>query len=246
MGLELRPTGEGHQEGIVRKLPHFCPVNDPEFSPCTLVSIKRTHCLFSQSVEPGLSWTNSLLCSSSSLAESCQLWLAWASFLLRLASALCTVFSSPTARASVDAWGMHSKLDPTKQAHPQVFGRERTTLNPKARKPVPVFWATFSPVRRGLFPVVRDFLCIIPTEQVLYYRNLGLYYGLASGTLPLYSGPCLGVKGGCVSCEVWYASAAVTHPIPTTQCSGVPPQMYLTSGSFGGPPSLQAPLENCL
>ena len=61
--------------------------------------------------------------------------------------------------------------------------------------------AAFSPVRRGLFPVVRDFLCIIPTEQVLYYRNLGLYYGLASGTLPLYSGPCLGVKGGCVSCD---------------------------------------------
>ena len=56
--------------------------------------------------------------------------------------------------------------------------------------------------RRGLFPVVRDFLCIIPTEQVLYYRNLGLYYGLASGTLPLYSGPCLGVRGGCVACEM--------------------------------------------
>ena len=78
------------------------------------------------------------------------------------------------------------------------LARERTTPNLKARKSIPVFWATFSPVRRGLFPVVRDFLCIIPTEQVLYYRNLGLYYGLASGTLPLYSGPCLGVKGGCV------------------------------------------------
>ena len=81
------------------------------------------------------------------------------------------------------------------------IARERTTPNLKARKPILVFWATFSPVRRGLFPVVRDFLCIIPTEQVLYYRNLGLYYGLASGTLPLYSGPCLGVKGGCVSCD---------------------------------------------
>ena len=83
----------------------------------------------------------------------------------------------------------------------QAVGRERTTPNPKASNSVPVFGATFSPVRRGLFPVVRDFLCIIPTEQALYYRNLGLYYGLASGTLPLYSGPCLGVKGGCVSCE---------------------------------------------
>ena len=61
--------------------------------------------------------------------------------------------------------------------------------------------AAFFPVRRGLLPVVRDFLCIIPTEQVLYYRNLGLYYGLASGTLPLYSDPCLGVRGGCVACE---------------------------------------------
>ena len=73
--------------------------------------------------------------------------------------------------------------------------------NLKARKSVPVFWPPFSPVRRGLFPVVRDFLCIIPTEQILYYRNLGLYYGLASGTLPLYSDPCLGVRGGCVACD---------------------------------------------
>ena len=28
-----------------------------------------------------------------------------------------------------------------------------------------------------------------------------MYYGLASGTLPLYSDPCLGVKGGCVACD---------------------------------------------
>ena len=48
-----------------------------------------------------------------------------------------------------------------------------------------LYFGRFFPVRRGLFPVVRDFLCTIPTEQVLYYRNLGLYYGLASGTLPL-------------------------------------------------------------
>ena len=64
-----------------------------------------------------------------------------------------------------------------------------------------LYFGHFFPVRRGLFSVVRDFLCIIPTEQVLYYRNLGLYYGLASGTLPLYSGPCLGVRGGCVACD---------------------------------------------
>ena len=65
-----------------------------------------------------------------------------------------------------------------------------------------LYFGRFFPCMPGLFPVVRDFLCIIPTEQVLHYRNLGLYYGLASGTLPLYSGPCLGVKGGCVSCDI--------------------------------------------
>ena len=83
----------------------------------------------------------------------------------------------------------------------RVLGRETTTPNPKARKSVPVFWPLFPLYAGAFFPVVRDFLCIIPTEQVLYYRNLGLYYGLASGTRPLYSGPCLGVKGGCVSCD---------------------------------------------
>ena len=81
------------------------------------------------------------------------------------------------------------------------FGRERTTLNPKARKSVPVFWPRFFPCTPGLFPVAQDFLCIIPTEQVLYYRNLGLYYGLASGTLPLYSDPCFLVRDGCVACD---------------------------------------------
>ena len=91
------------------------------------------------------------------------------------------------------------------------LARERTTPNLKAKKSIPVFWATFSPVRRGLLPVVRDFFCIIPTEQVLYYRNLGLYYGLASGTLPLYSGPCLGVKGGCVSCEKPWRKWKIIH-----------------------------------
>ena len=58
-----------------------------------------------------------------------------------------------------------------------------------------LYFGHFFPCTPGLFPAVRDFLCIIPTEQVLNYRNLGLYYGLPSGTLPLYSGPCLGVKG---------------------------------------------------
>ena len=54
---------------------------------------------------------------------------------------------------------------------------------------MPVFWPQISPVRRGLFPVVRDFLCII-----LYYRNLGLYTGWRPA-LYLYSpSPALGLR----------------------------------------------------
>ena len=41
-----------------------------------------------------------------------------------------------------------------------------------------------------------------------------MYYGLASGTLPLYSGPCLGVKGGCVSCEIFLLSASLGAQVP--------------------------------
>ena len=54
---------------------------------------------------------------------------------------------------------------------------------------------------RAFFPVVRRFFCGFPTEQVLYYRNLGLYYRLASTTLPLYAKPRAKVKGGCLSCD---------------------------------------------
>ena len=71
-----------------------------------------------------------------------------------------------------------------------------------------LYFGPLFPCTPGPFPVVRDFLCIIPTEQVLYYRNLGLYYGLASGILPLYSRPCLEVKGGCVSCEYIFPHSA--------------------------------------
>ena len=79
--------------------------------------------------------------------------------------------------------------------------RWRTTLNLKARKTLSVFWQPFPFVRHAFSPVVLHFFSRIPTEQNLYYKNLGLYYGLASGTLPLYSRLCLGVKGGCVSCN---------------------------------------------
>ena len=43
-------------------------------------------------------------------------------------------------------------------------------------------------------PVLQPFLWRIPTEQVLYYKNLGLYYGLASGTLLCSPGPALGLR----------------------------------------------------
>ena len=57
--------------------------------------------------------------------------------------------------------------------------------NLKARKAVSVFWPPFPLFARAFSPVVRHLFWKIPTEQALYYKNLGLYYGLASGTLPL-------------------------------------------------------------
>ena len=67
-----------------------------------------------------------------------------------------------------------------------------------------LYFGRFSPCTLGPFSCSTGlFVYHIPTEQVLYYRNLGLYYGLASGTLPLYSDPCLGVRGGCVACDFW-------------------------------------------
>ena len=98
-------------------------------------------------------------------------------------------------------------LGSSDKSDPKELERREPPLTLRRQKISTCILAAFPPVRRGLFPVVRDFLCIIPTEQVLYYRNLGLYYGLASGTLPLYSDPCLGVKGGCVPCERVHLSA---------------------------------------
>ena len=40
-----------------------------------------------------------------------------------------------------------------------------------------------------------------PQSKSCTYRNLGLYYGLASTTLPLYAKPRAKVNGGCLSCE---------------------------------------------
>ena len=84
-------------------------------------------------------------------------------------------------------------------------------LTPKARKSLPVFWALFPLYARDFFPVVRHFLCRFPTEQVLYYRNLGLYYGLASTTLPLYAKPRAKVKGDCLSCDWIIACRRALH-----------------------------------
>ena len=71
----------------------------------------------------------------------------------------------------------------------------------KAGKSLPVFWPLFPLYTTDFFPVVWHFFCKFLTEQVLYYRILGLYYGLASTTLPLYAKPRAKVKGGCLSCE---------------------------------------------
>ena len=60
--------------------------------------------------------------------------------------------------------------------------------NLKARKTVSIFWPPFPLYARASSPVARHFFWRIPTERALYYKNLGLYYGLASGTLPLPRG----------------------------------------------------------
>ena len=55
------------------------------------------------------------------------------------------------------------------------------------------------PVLRPFFPCAR-FFCGASHRANLYYRNLGLYYGLASTPLPLYSKPRVGVADSCPSC----------------------------------------------
>ena len=89
--------------------------------------------------------------------------------------------------------------NPLSRGNPSGVVRSRTTLNLKAGKAVSVFWPRFPLYARAVFPVVRLFFCRFPTEQVLYYRNLGLYYGLVSTTLPLY-----------LSCDV---GPSLTKPI---------------------------------
>ena len=65
-----------------------------------------------------------------------------------------------------------------------------------------LYFGHFFPCTPGTFSLQYDaFFCRFSTEQVLYYRILGLYYGLASTTPPLYAKSCAKVKGGCLSCE---------------------------------------------
>ena len=53
----------------------------------------------------------------------------------------------------------------------------RTTPNLKARNAISVLWPPFPLYARAVFLVVRPFFWRMPTEQALYYKNLGLYYG---------------------------------------------------------------------
>ena len=80
-------------------------------------------------------------------------------------------------------------------------GRQRTTPNPEARKPVPVFWSLYLLYADAgaFFPVVRRFSDSFPQSRPVLQK--GLYNGLASAPLLLYSKPRVGVTGGCLSCD---------------------------------------------
>ena len=59
---------------------------------------------------------------------------------------------------------------------------------------ISVFWPPFPAYARAFFPVVRHFFWRILTEQALYYKNLGLYYGLALALYLCSPGPALGLR----------------------------------------------------
>ena len=88
-----------------------------------------------------------------------------------------------------------------------VLEGQEPPLTLRQEKQYLYFGHPFPLYARAFFPVVRRFFWRIPTEQVLYYRNSGLYYGLASTTLPLYAKPRAKVKGGCLSCDSGSSSA---------------------------------------
>ena len=79
------------------------------------------------------------------------------------------------------------------------LGRWRTTPCHKTRNATCT--PAFFPVCARVFRILQRFSLELHTERILYYRNLGLYYGLASTPLPLYSKPRVGVADGCPSCE---------------------------------------------
>ena len=79
-----------------------------------------------------------------------------------------------------------------------------------------MLWPLFPLYAGAFFPVVRRlFPCKIPTEQVLYYRNMGLYYRLVSTPLP--PSPALGLRVVAYLVKPWFGrgrfrSAWTRHP----------------------------------
>ena len=96
-------------------------------------------------------------------------------FLSSLAKAAFQVIChSPTLR---DDSRTFRKKQKSGQSLNQSGGAQKTLLtapNLKARKAASVSWPPFPLYARAFFPVVRHFLWRIPTEQALYFKNLGL------------------------------------------------------------------------
>ena len=91
-------------------------------------------------------------------------------------------------------WSKFGQVCFSTSAKTAKFGRERTTPNPKASNSVPVFGATFSPVRRGLFPVVRDFCVSFPQSRPC---TTGIWACTTGWRLALYlctPAPALGLR----------------------------------------------------
>ena len=78
------------------------------------------------------------------------------------------------------------------------LGRWKTTPCHKTRNATCT--PAFFPVCATVFAFYSFFSLELHTERILYYRNLGLYYGMASTPLPPYSKPRVGVADGCPSC----------------------------------------------
>ena len=78
-----------------------------------------------------------------------------------------------------------------------------------------VFWPLFPLYAQDFFSVVRHFSLDFPQKKCMHYRILGLHYGLASTTPPLYAKPRAKVKGGCLSCVAISAASYRGAKCPT-------------------------------